>query len=111
MITDELVLAAVGAICIPLQEDRFYDLAGSLGFIATTFVSMFYPTLKASWDSGALLSLPGLDTFASRQLLLSGGLTFWTSRLGIFLVTVSLACLHNLNSVNDFHLDLEGSQT
>ncbi|KAG7089924.1 hypothetical protein E1B28_011556 [Marasmius oreades] len=73
------------SVFVPLQEDRYYDLAGSIGFLSTTFVSMYYPTLRDSFAARELLPLPALSTFAPRQLLLSGALSFWSSRLGIFL--------------------------
>jgi hypothetical protein len=34
------VQAAFAAYSVPAQSDKFYDLAGSLGFISTTLVSL-----------------------------------------------------------------------
>jgi hypothetical protein len=37
------VQAAFAAYSVPAQSDKFYDLAGSLGFISTTLVSLVRP--------------------------------------------------------------------
>jgi hypothetical protein len=34
------VQAAFAAYSVPAQSDKFYDLAGSLGFLSTTLVSL-----------------------------------------------------------------------
>ncbi|KAL1758336.1 hypothetical protein FB107DRAFT_288645 [Schizophyllum commune] len=75
--------AAFALYCVPTQNDIFYDLAGSLGFLSTTFISLYYPHLKAKFN-GQPGSLPSLLSFAPRQLLLSGALSIWTIRLGLF---------------------------
>ncbi|THV03742.1 DUF1295-domain-containing protein [Dendrothele bispora CBS 962.96] len=72
-------------ICIPQQTDKFYDFAGAIGYLSTTFVSLYYPTLKASYNAGKLLPLPPVTSFAPRQLLLTAALGIWTTRLGTYL--------------------------
>ncbi|KAF9266473.1 DUF1295-domain-containing protein [Marasmius fiardii PR-910] len=85
LVTAYAVQSFFASVFVPLREDRCYDLAGSIGFLSNTFVSMYYPTLRASFETRTLLPLPSLSSFAPRQLLLSGALGFWTSRLGFFL--------------------------
>ena len=81
-----LVLAA---IFVPQANEKWYDLGGSLGFLSTTFVSLYYPTLKAKYWEGANVSFPPLSSFAPRQQLLTAILVIWTARLGSFLVQAS----------------------
>jgi len=78
------VQALLGAIFVPLQEDRFYDLSGTFGFLSTTFISLYYPALRAR------VPLPPLRSFAPRQLLLTAALGIWSARLGSFLVERAL---------------------
>lgn len=66
----------------------WYDLGGSLGFLSTTFVSLYYPTLKARYWEGTNASFPSFSSFAPRQRLLTSALTVWAIRLGSFLVEV-----------------------
>ncbi|TRM62682.1 hypothetical protein BD626DRAFT_498123 [Schizophyllum amplum] len=75
---------AAALVCVPAQNELFYDLAGSLGFLSTTFVSLYFPFLHARWN-GYAVPFPRLSTFAPRQLLLSGALALWSARLGLFL--------------------------
>ncbi|KAH7103823.1 DUF1295-domain-containing protein [Auriculariales sp. MPI-PUGE-AT-0066] len=78
--------AAAASIFIPLQDDKYYDLLGTLGFVSSTAASLYGPALKAViWDGQPLSSLPALRAFSSRQLLLTAGLGLWTLRLGTFL--------------------------
>ena len=72
----------------------WYDLGGTLGFLSTTFVSLYYPTLKARYWEGANDPFPPLSSFAPRQLLLTTSLVLWTVRLGSFLVQVSALALY-----------------
>ena len=82
-----LVLAA---IFVPQANEKWYDLGGSLGFLSTTFISLYYPTLKAKYWEGANVSFPPLSSFAPRQQLLTAILVIWTARLGSFLVQASV---------------------
>lgn len=77
-----IVLAAV---FVPLHEDRFYDLSGALGWLSTSFLSLYYPALKARFVEGTISSLPHITSFAPRQLLLSAAVGIWSARLGTFL--------------------------
>jgi hypothetical protein len=75
---------------VPKANEKYYDLAGALGFVSTTFISLYYPALRAKfWDKIPGAALPRLDSFAPRQLLATAALSMWTIRLGSFLVTVS----------------------
>jgi len=76
----------LAAIFVPQANEKWYDLGGSLGFFTTTFVSLYYPTLKARYWQGANVPFPSLSSFAPRQLLLTAALTVWAVRLGSFLV-------------------------
>jgi len=83
------LLPVLAAVFIPQANEKWYDLGGSLGFLSTTFVSLYYPTLKARYWHAADVSFPPLSGFAPRQLLLTAALTVWTVRLGSFLVQVN----------------------
>ncbi|KAF8071664.1 hypothetical protein FPV67DRAFT_889820 [Lyophyllum atratum] len=77
--------AVLAAIFVPQQNEKYYDLGGALGFLSTTFVSLYYPALKAKFYDGVPGALPRLTSFAPRQLLLSAALGIWSVRLGSFL--------------------------
>ena len=79
---------ACAALFVPHQTEKYYDFCGSLGFLSTTLVSL-YPSLRAS--SFSLRNLTSLDLgLAPRQLLLTGALVLWTTRLGTFLLQRAL---------------------
>jgi hypothetical protein len=82
------MLAVLAAVFVPQANEKWYDLGGSLGFLSTTFVSLYYPTLKARYWQGTNVPFPPLSSFAPRQILLTAALTVWTVRLGSFLVQV-----------------------
>ncbi|KAK1920891.1 hypothetical protein DB88DRAFT_513628 [Papiliotrema laurentii] len=74
------------AYSVPNKTDKFYDLAGSLGFISTTLLSLYYPALR-SLVSGPRIPFKPFD-FAShhpRQLIVSALYLLWAGRLGTFL--------------------------
>ncbi|KAI0058776.1 DUF1295-domain-containing protein [Artomyces pyxidatus] len=77
--------AAMAAIFVPQANEKYYDLSGAMGFLSTTFVSLYYPALKAKLWEGQNVPLPSFSSFAPRQLLLSAALGIWTIRLGSFL--------------------------
>ncbi|KAF5353821.1 hypothetical protein D9758_010575 [Tetrapyrgos nigripes] len=77
-------------IFVPQQNDKYYDFCGAIGNLSTTFVSLYYPTLQASFSAGKLLPLPPLSSFAPRQLLLTAALGVWAIRLGGFLAQRAL---------------------
>ena len=75
---------------VPRANEKYYDLAGALGFLSTTFVSLYYPSLAAKfWGNAPSAVIPALSTFAPRQLLATAALTMWSARLGTFLAMVS----------------------
>jgi hypothetical protein len=59
------VQAAFAAYSIPAQSDKFYDLAGSLGFISTTLVSLVsssnHYVVLYCWSDGRYHLLFSLD--------------------------------------------------
>ncbi|KAH9983095.1 DUF1295-domain-containing protein [Russula compacta] len=78
--------AILAAVFVPQANEKWYDLGGSLGFLSTTFISLYYPTLKVRYWEGINIPFPPLSSFAPRQLLLTSALIIWTTRLGSFLV-------------------------
>ncbi|RDB25775.1 hypothetical protein Hypma_006418 [Hypsizygus marmoreus] len=72
-------------VFVPQQNEKYYDLGGALGFVSTTFISLYYPALKDKFYYRIPGALPPLSSFAPRQLLLSAALGIWTLRLGSFL--------------------------
>ncbi|KAF5379805.1 hypothetical protein D9615_005682 [Tricholomella constricta] len=72
-------------IFVPQRNEKYYDLGGALGFLSTTFISLYYPALKDKFYYGIPGALPALSSFAPRQLLLSAALGIWSVRLGSFL--------------------------
>ncbi|KZT29793.1 DUF1295-domain-containing protein [Neolentinus lepideus HHB14362 ss-1] len=80
----------LAAIFVPQANEKYYDLGGALGFLSTTLVSLYYPSLKAKlWDR-LPVPVPALTTFAPRQLLATACLGLWSARLGSFLVARAL---------------------
>ena len=76
-----MIIQAGGLLFVPLQEDRFYDFFGSLGFILTNIASLYV----GGNDPRTLSLWPNLGT---RRLLLNGVLSTWAVRLGSFLLSV-----------------------
>ncbi|KAI0370342.1 DUF1295-domain-containing protein [Pilatotrama ljubarskyi] len=74
------------AIFVPQANEKFYDLGGSIGFISTTLVSLYYPHLKLKyWDRIPNATLPPITYFAPRQILMNAAILAWSTRLGSFL--------------------------
>ncbi|KAJ3929181.1 MAG: hypothetical protein NXY57DRAFT_1017777 [Lentinula lateritia] len=84
--TSYIVQAAFALAFVPQRNEKYYDLGGAVGFISTTFASLYYPSLRESVIRGKILPLPPLSHFAPRQLILSAALGIWITRLGSFLV-------------------------
>ncbi|KAJ7645386.1 hypothetical protein B0H17DRAFT_1104079 [Mycena rosella] len=72
-------------IFVPQQNEKYYDLGGAAGFLSTTYISLYYPALRAKFLDGKPGPLPSIMSFAPRQLLLSAALGIWSMRLGSFL--------------------------
>ena len=88
--TNFLVFFAVFALVfVPQQNETYYDLGGALGWVSATFLSLYYPYLKAKFWEGISGPLPALSTFAPRQLLLTAAVGIWSIRLGSYLAMVS----------------------
>lgn len=84
---------ALALIFVPQANEKFYDLGGSMGFISTTLVSLYYPHLKLKyWDRVPSAILPPITSFAPRQVLLNAAILAWSTRLGSFLFSVSCMC-------------------
>ena len=74
----------------------YYDFAGAAGFLSTTFVSLYYPSLRAKfWDKIPGAVIPSIQSFAPRQLLATAALSMWSLRLGTFLASVS-SCIRDV---------------
>jgi hypothetical protein len=86
------LLVVCAAIFVPREEEKYYDLAGALGFLTTTAVSLYYPVLKTKILHDYHTPLPPLSSFAYRQLLLCTALGIWSVRLGGFLFSVRETC-------------------
>lgn len=95
----EFNTTVLAAIFVPRANEKWYDLGGTLGFLSTTFVSLYYPTLKARYWEGANYPFPPLSSFAPRQLLLTASLVIWTVRLGSFLVQASATRSINMTCI------------
>lgn len=80
-------------IFVPQQNDKYYDLGGAIGWASTTFISLYYPALRAKFWDGIPGPLPALSSFAPRQLLLSAAIGIWSFRLGSFLAMVRIPAL------------------
>lgn len=79
------------SIFVPQQNEKYYDLCGSITWALSTLASLYYPSLKKKyWDVVPNASLSPLSSFTARQLLLSGAVCIWTMRLGYFLAERSI---------------------
>ncbi|KAI0734248.1 DUF1295-domain-containing protein [Fomitopsis betulina] len=80
--------SVMAVIFVPQANEKYYDLGGALGFMTSTLVSLYYPSLKARyWYRLPGVQLPPITSFSPRQLLLSAAVVAWSTRLGSFLVT------------------------
>ncbi|KAF8150655.1 hypothetical protein B0H34DRAFT_729718 [Crassisporium funariophilum] len=85
-VTSAYALQALFAlIFVPQQNEKYYDLAGAVGWMSTTFLSLYYPSLKAKFWHGVPAALPSITAFAPRQILLTAAIGLWSLRLGSFL--------------------------
>ncbi|CAL1716772.1 unnamed protein product [Somion occarium] len=78
---------AAGLIFVPLQEDRFFDLCGSLGFVLTNLVSIYLPGAQLNHLSSGDIRAKVLSP---RRFLLNAVLNAWAIRLGSFLLSRAL---------------------
>ncbi|WWC68877.1 uncharacterized protein I206_102813 [Kwoniella pini CBS 10737] len=69
---------------VPNKTEKFYDLAGSTGFITSTLLSLYYPTVK-SWVTKSPTIPFTLSGHHPRQLLVSAMMLIWAGRLGYYL--------------------------
>lgn len=89
--TDNIIALALAFV--PQANDKYHDLGGALGFLSTTVISLYYPSLKTKFWAGSRAPLPALSTFAPRQLLISAALGIWCVRLGTHLTAVCICFL------------------
>jgi len=69
---------------VPQQNERYFDLLGSIGFLSSTAFSLYYPTLRGRW-LGQRTPFPPFRSFHPRSLILSALTGLWAARLGSFL--------------------------
>jgi len=80
------ILQDVLSAYLAFIAEKFFDFCGTFGFITSGLVSLYTPYLKERlWNGNVHAAIPALDSFAPRQLLLTGLVTLWAARLGIFL--------------------------
>ncbi|WWC87619.1 uncharacterized protein L201_002509 [Kwoniella dendrophila CBS 6074] len=70
---------------VPNKTEKLYDFAGSTGFITSTLLSLYYPTIK-SWFTNSPSVPFSLSGHHPRQLLVSAMMLIWAGRLGYYLV-------------------------
>jgi hypothetical protein len=73
-----ICVSVFASVFVPRKTEKYYDLCGALGWMTTTFVSLYYP------DDAPV----GLPSFAPRQLLVTAAVGIWSVRLGSFLALV-----------------------
>ena len=92
-----LVQTAFASVAVPLQTEKFYDIAGACGFLTSTILSAYYPSFRSLLPASfkfANVAAPierfgnPLKVLGGRQLLLSLMALTWTTRLGSFLAQV-----------------------
>lgn len=88
------IQAAFAVPSILAQNERFYDLSGSLTYLSCTALSLYLPTLRAraaaattgavkpQWPSiiAALSGKGGANALNWRQVVLSGAVSIWAAR-------------------------------
>jgi hypothetical protein len=76
---------------IPAQDETFYDLCGATGYYVSSFITLFYPQIKASIQEGRLVDFPSLSSLALRQVLVTAAVGLWATRLGVYTTSVCIA--------------------
>lgn len=81
--------ALVAIPSIMTQNEQYYDLSGSLTFLACTAISLYLPALRArshaAYNNLPKPPLPSIATFGAKKLILSAMVIIWAGRLGSFL--------------------------
>ena len=62
-----LLLVAAALIFVPRRDEKYYDFFGMLGFLSTTAISLYYPSLRAKFISENSVPIPPITSFASRH--------------------------------------------
>lgn len=77
---------AAGLVFVPQQNERYFDLFGSIGFVSTTLFSLYFPALRTRYLLGQAVNFSAVfKTFHTRQLVMSALTALWAGRLGSFL--------------------------
>lgn len=85
------IQAAVAIPSVAFQSERFYDLSGSLTYLAVGALSLYLPALRARAAANVSGKLPsllspfmagsgGMGVFNWRQVLMTGFATVWALR-------------------------------
>ena len=82
-------------VFVPQQNEKYFDLSGAVGWMSTTFISLYYPALKAKFFDGIQKPLPSLSTFPPHKLALTAAVTIWSLKLGGFLAMVITLTLNS----------------
>ncbi|OCF58175.1 hypothetical protein L486_04205 [Kwoniella mangroviensis CBS 10435] len=69
---------------VPNKTEKLYDIAGSTGFITSTLLSLYYPSVKSWFTKSPSIPLSSLQHHP-RQLLISAMILLWAGRLGYHL--------------------------
>ena len=69
------VQSLAALIFVPQQQDKYYDFTGALGFLSSTFVSLYYPALKVLlYPEEVLILIP-----MYRPMYITGKTVGWRS--------------------------------
>ncbi|WWD16864.1 hypothetical protein CI109_101296 [Kwoniella shandongensis] len=77
--------ALFASYAVPNKTEKYYDLAGSTGFITSTILSLYYPTVRSWFTSSPQALNFSLGAHHPRQLLVSAMMLLWAGRLGTYL--------------------------
>jgi len=83
-----ITLLVSAVVFVPQQNDKYFDLCGTAGWMSTAFISLYGPSLKAKFWDGIQRPWPSLSSFPPHKLMLTAAVAFWSLKLGGFLVMV-----------------------
>lgn len=78
------VQTLAAGVFVPQQNERYFDLLGSIGFLSSTAFSLYFPTLRSRL-AGNYVPIPRITSFHPRSVILSALTALWAGRLGSFL--------------------------
>ncbi|KAK2075324.1 hypothetical protein P8C59_009458 [Phyllachora maydis] len=89
------IQAAFAVPSVAARSERFYDFSGSLTYLAVTTLSLYLPAIRARHAAGLTASHTSLPSLLApftgpsalhwRQVVLSGAVALWATRLGLYL--------------------------